>query len=1219
MRNTTHRRRERHALRRRLAAALVATCSLFAWSLLVHSQDSQKMQGKTKTVVLLPNQTVDAGEIKFKADSDHDGMPDEAEAENGTDPQDPADADFDADSDGLTNGDEVALGSKVNNADTDGDSISDGVEAQLGFDPGDANSKPPATGTLVRLEVSPASISISLNSLLGQQPARLRVRGVFSDGSTTDLTEADSTAYNSLNESVAIVDDVGTVAGLRPGATAINVTSGGQSAQVAVTITAFTPGGLSSLALPGTARAVAVAGNYAYVAAGVAGLQVVDVSNRAAPFVAGALDTPGEARDVAVAGGVAYVADGAGGLRAIDVSAPSSPAQLGFIDTPGDAQGVVVYSGRAYVADGSGGLAIIDVNDPASPRAAGTFATAAAARAVDVSAGFALVATAAPAGTDAGTVEVIDVTNPAAPHLAGSVAAQGDPADLIARDRFAYVASSVRGMRVVDFSTPGRPVVVQNDGGFFNMTGVAAFGRYAFFAAAPFDFGSPVYDLDDPSRPRSTGQLNFAQPTGYAGTGIAVDAAHVYTTAYSDVAGAGGRASRLFIGRYQEPQPDPVDAGRVAPTVSLTAPSNGDMTTEGAWLTVTAAASDDVQVAAVRFVANGVPVAPDIVAPFEFNYIVPVNALSVTLSAVAFDFAGNSSESPPVTLSVDADPPPVVEIWSPVEGEQLTQGLTAEISAFASDNGSITKMEYFVNGTPAQDLRLSSGSVTINVPLDISELTLEARATDDLGRTGSATRTYAVVPYTGPVTTVTGRVFDGPGLPAHGLTVSVHDLFTTQVAPDGTYTLPNVPTVRFPLRPKISGRFNGRSVFTLLDEKFPVEGGVTDFGNLILTPRRTLLLSDVPRTVAAGGIIPGYQDSFLVGFGHGNRLLYPGGVNEGQHGAIIDWGGHLLPPSAGVKSASVAVGHLYAQLAGQPGTVTDSTYFTVPPFVEPRTVSLQSGLIGESDYMAAASEIVGGQLKVVLAFLQTARDETPSQTAALSVRFGNGQGAFGPPVELPVAPDARLRTLKLHDINGDGLAELLLIREGADADARLVVYPRVAAGQFGAPVESPVAVRTAPAAHQTYDYTVNVLDAGGATSVAILGDDRVRIYTANADGAFALSGELTFPEGIVPAGIESSPYRKNSPTFSDSSGVLVVSTAAAASPTSRALRVFVNPGDGFRPPGVYDYTLPTDPGKGVARVFAAFLDTTPRRRPGSDIVIIEGGYVTALYGVTFGL
>ena len=57
------------------------------------------------------------------------------------------------------------------------------------------------------------------------------------------------------------------------------------------------------------------------------------------------------ASNVAVAGNYAYVA-ALSGLHIIDVSLPSTPAKVGFIETPGSSPDVAVAGNYAYVADG---------------------------------------------------------------------------------------------------------------------------------------------------------------------------------------------------------------------------------------------------------------------------------------------------------------------------------------------------------------------------------------------------------------------------------------------------------------------------------------------------------------------------------------------------------------------------------------------------------------------------------------------------------------------------------------------------------------------------------------------------------------------------------------------------------------------------------------------------------------------------------------------------
>ncbi|MFZ1630510.1 MAG: hypothetical protein WAV70_16445, partial [Anaerolineae bacterium] len=112
-----------------------------------------------------------------------------------------------------------------------------------------------------------------------------------------------------------------------------------------------------SPALPGMVWAVHVLGGLAYVAAGSAGLQVIDVSNPVTPFLRGAYDTPGTAYGVSVVDGLAHVADGWNGLQIIDVNDPANPILRGAYDTP-EAIGVSVVGSLAYVADGSSGLQI---------------------------------------------------------------------------------------------------------------------------------------------------------------------------------------------------------------------------------------------------------------------------------------------------------------------------------------------------------------------------------------------------------------------------------------------------------------------------------------------------------------------------------------------------------------------------------------------------------------------------------------------------------------------------------------------------------------------------------------------------------------------------------------------------------------------------------------------------------------------------------------------
>jgi len=88
----------------------------------------------------------------------------------------------------------------------------------------------------------------------------------------------------------------------------------------------------------GSYQDVVVVGNYAYVAAGRTGIDIIDISNPASPTLVSQYDTSGPARDVFVDGNFAYVADSTAGLQIIDISNKASPTRLGGYDTSGDAR-----------------------------------------------------------------------------------------------------------------------------------------------------------------------------------------------------------------------------------------------------------------------------------------------------------------------------------------------------------------------------------------------------------------------------------------------------------------------------------------------------------------------------------------------------------------------------------------------------------------------------------------------------------------------------------------------------------------------------------------------------------------------------------------------------------------------------------------------------------------------------------------------------------------
>lgn len=116
---------------------------------------------------------------------------------------------------------------------------------------------------------------------------------------------------------------------------------------------------------------VAVAGDFAYIAAAAQGLLILNISNPAAPTLVGSFDTPDYANSIEVSGSYAYVADGSGGLQIINIANPSAPTLAGSYHTLYYALSVAVSGNYAYLIDPMIGLRILNIADPAAPTLAG--------------------------------------------------------------------------------------------------------------------------------------------------------------------------------------------------------------------------------------------------------------------------------------------------------------------------------------------------------------------------------------------------------------------------------------------------------------------------------------------------------------------------------------------------------------------------------------------------------------------------------------------------------------------------------------------------------------------------------------------------------------------------------------------------------------------------------------------------------------------------------
>ncbi len=267
----------------------------------------------------------------------------------------------------------------------------------------------------------------------------------------------------------------------------------------------------------GLAKSVAISGDYAYLAAD--DLQVIDLRDRSNPTRVGwcrIWNHPSErATRVAIRGNHAFLAAGNAGLVVVDITAPDDPKQVGSYRTLG-ASGVAIAGTLVQVADATG-MTLIDVSDPARPLKVGSY-IAGFAKAVDVAGTLAYLASA-----DAG-LHVVDISNPTAPFKAGEVHLNGVPNDIRVVGGYAYLAAS--GLEIVDVKDAARPASVGRSETTGLAHGVAVSGSRAYLADAsgyPGGEGVIIFDIGDPMAPKRIGRCDVGGTGGAYGLALSGD------------------------------------------------------------------------------------------------------------------------------------------------------------------------------------------------------------------------------------------------------------------------------------------------------------------------------------------------------------------------------------------------------------------------------------------------------------------------------------------------------------------------------------------------------------------------------------------------------------------------------------------------------------------------------------------------------------------------
>ena len=255
-------------------------------------------------------------------------------------------------------------------------------------------------------------------------------------------------------------------------------------------------------------------------------------------------------------------------------------------------------------------------------------------------------------------------------------------------------------------------------------------------------------------------------------TALANGNATLYAKAF-DAAGNSAQSATVTVNVNNAPPPD-----TTPPTASITSPTSGNV---AGTVTVSANASDNVGVARVDFYVNGALAGSDATAPFQYSWNTTALANgNATLYAKAFDAAGNSAQSATVTVNVNNAPPPdttppTASITSPTSGNVAG---TVTVSANASDNVGVARVDFYVNGALAGSDATAPFQYSWNTTaLANGNATLYAKAFDAAGNSAqSATVTVNVANGLPPDTTAPTVSITSPtgGIIAGSVTISAN-------------------------------------------------------------------------------------------------------------------------------------------------------------------------------------------------------------------------------------------------------------------------------------------------------------------------------------------------------------------------------------------------------------------------------------------------------------
>ncbi len=201
------------------------------------------------------------------------------------------------------------------------------------------------------------------------------------------------------------------------------------------------------------------------------GLSVVDVSKPDSLKLTSFFTTGGFAQKVSIKGDKVFLASGLSGLWILDVSESSKPKPVANVGTGGFTEEVIVEDTLAYFINWAAysdkdtlqGLWIADISDIYKPKILShytgivRFSYTKAPNSIAKS-GNLIFITQVPSEGNNTILEIVDVSNPSVPKRVSTYQNDYTPYDIAVKDSVAFVATSDKGLKIIDTSSKTSPI-----------------------------------------------------------------------------------------------------------------------------------------------------------------------------------------------------------------------------------------------------------------------------------------------------------------------------------------------------------------------------------------------------------------------------------------------------------------------------------------------------------------------------------------------------------------------------------------------------------------------------------------------------------------------------------------------------------------------------------------------------------------------------------------